>query len=239
MTIWKKPFYTLTADNGQPVVIDVTLSVNPALGPNKAIYEVIEFFKRKNVKTIVDFGAGALRHTLPLLAAGFQVCAVDFAEQYEQSDSKRVCFQNIQTARNDPNFCTLIYPSAFIDDHRRFDAALLCYTFQGMPIQKERERVLKVLYDKLKKKSYVVWMSRFGDAKSLPSSQAVNGGHFKNPTANTHSFYKEFPTEQVHEMMDGVSYFKHFHLIQTRPPLGKGGKDQLYVYSKTKNDKWV
>ena len=83
-----KPLYHLRAKNGKSITVDVTLSVNPALGPNQAITEAIAFFKRKNVKKVLDFGAGALRHTLPLLKEGFQVCAVDFEEQFVNSPSK-------------------------------------------------------------------------------------------------------------------------------------------------------
>ncbi len=71
--LWQSPLYTLTAKNGKKVVIDVTSAVSAGLGPNRAINQVIKFFKDKGVKSVVDFGAGALRHTLPLLEAGFTV----------------------------------------------------------------------------------------------------------------------------------------------------------------------
>src|SRR2546429_616534 len=78
MSIWKKPIYRLTSKRGKDILIDVTSSVSPGLPPNKAVTELVDFFRNKDVQKIVDFGAGALRHTFPLLDTGFQVCAVEF-----------------------------------------------------------------------------------------------------------------------------------------------------------------
>jgi hypothetical protein len=234
--LWNTPLYQLTTKSGKGIIVDVTLSVNPALGPNKAITEVVDFFVRKKVKKVIDFGAGALRHTLPLLKAGIQVCAVDFEEQYVNCDSKRVCCAKRQDAERDPNFSALVYPRDFMDDERTFDAALLCYTLQGMPLVKERQRVLALLYKKLADRSYLVWMSRFGDAKGLPEVQCVEDGHYKFPVGERHSFYREYTNEVIHRMMLEIGWRKRFHHIRS---LGQGGRDQLFVYAKRKEDKWI
>src|SRR5712691_3554537 len=110
MSRWDKSLYHLKTKRGKPVVIDVTMSVNTALGPNLAIGAVIDFFKRENVKTILDFGAGALRHSLPLLQAGFDVCAVDFEEQYLNTPAKKICVSNLKLAEASANFSKLVYP---------------------------------------------------------------------------------------------------------------------------------
>src|SRR2546426_12790523 len=107
MSRWDKSRYNLTTKRGKAVVIDVTLSVNTALGPNLAIQDVIDFFERQKVKTVLDFGAGALRHSLPLLRAGFEVCAVDFEEQYLDIPAKKICRSNRELAEDDPNFSEL------------------------------------------------------------------------------------------------------------------------------------
>lgn len=237
MPIWDKPLYDLRAKTGKRIIIDVTMSVNPALGPNQAITEVIQFFQRKNVKTILDFGAGSLRHTMPLLDAGFEVCAVDFEEQYAETDSKRVCRQNRLTAEDYPNFSALVYPRDFTNDEREdFHAALLCYTFQGMPLISERKRVLQLLYRKLANQSYIVWMSRYGDTKDIPDRQRIEDGYYKYPDSSTHSFYTEFKTEAIHKMMKEVGWRKSFHHIKS---LGQGGRDQLFVYAKGRKETWI
>lgn len=235
MAVWDNSIYHITAENGKKVIIDVTQSVNPALGPNKAIKKVIEFFKRKEVETVLDYGAGALRHTFPLLKAGFQVCAVDFEEQYADTDSKRICKIMKEKAEDDPNFSELVYPRPFIKDNRKFDAALLCYTFQSMPLQKERMHALRLLYKKLKKRSFIIWMSRYGDAKNLPDSRCVEDGYFKSPKP-PHSFYMEIKTEDIHDMFQTVGWRKSFHRLRS---LGCGGRDQIFAYSKKKREAWI
>lgn len=218
--IWDTPLYHLTTKTGNEIIIDVTLSVNPALGPNQAIAEVIAFFKRKKVKTVIDFGAGSLRHTIPLLKAGFRVCAVDFEEQYLDCDSKRVCHSNRQMVERNPNFSALVYPRDFTTDDRIFDAALLCYTLQGMPIANERKNVLLLLHKKLSEHSYLAWMSRFGDSKSLPVIQEVEDGHYKYPSSRHHSFYREYSTDVIHQMMSKIGWRRHFHHVKSLGQVG-------------------
>jgi serine/threonine-protein kinase RIO1 len=229
MSRWDKSRYNLTTKRGKSVVIDVTMSVNPNLGPNLAITEVIEFFHRRNVTTILDFGAGALRHSLPLLADGFEVCAVDFEEQYLNIPAKKICVSNLRLAEASPNFSKLVYPRAFIDDKRKFHAAMLCYTFQGMPLKTERDYVLRLLYDKLKGPGCIVWMSRWDNLGNQPVSQRVEDGIYKYPHSPVHSFYREFNNDDVREMMENVGWRKKFYRVRS---LGRGGKDQIFVYAK-------
>ena len=235
MPLWEKPLYRLKTKKGKEVVIDVTLSVNPNLGPNKAIEEVMAFFQRSNVSTVLDFGAGALRHTIPLLKKGFKVCAVDFAEQYSTDAAKRVCRERRLLAEANPNFSALVYPCDFVSDSRRFDAALLLYTFHGMPLERERKRVLRLLHKKLHPRSFVVWMSRY-DRIKLPKDQQVEDGYYRNVRTKRHSFYREWKTAEIHKMMAEVGYKMSFHHLRS---LGAGGRDQIFVYSKKKNEVWL
>jgi len=82
--MWEKPIYKIKAINGNIITIDVTASCAPGLKPNEVFKKIIPFFKRKNIETILDFGAGSLRHTFPLLKSGFKVCAVEFKEQFQR-----------------------------------------------------------------------------------------------------------------------------------------------------------
>ena len=235
MPLWDKPIYNLKTKAGKPVIIDVTLSVNPYLEPNRAITDVINFFERREVSTVIDFGGGALRHTFPLLKRGFQVWAVDFEEQYSSDEAKRICRQKRQKAEAHPNFSKLVYPDDFVKDTQTFDAALLLYTFQGMPLAKERRRVLHLLHKKLKPRSYIVWMSRY-DGEKLPNAQKVEDGYYKNPKAKRHSFYREWKTAEIHKMMVEIGWRKSFHHLKS---LGAGGRDQIFVYSRKKKETWI
>ena len=171
--------------------------------------------------SIVDFGAGALRHSFPLLKAGFQVCAVEFEEQFK----KPACAEAIRKAEKHANFCKLIWPGDFKKDRRRFDAALLCYVIQTMPLQKERESVLKILRDKLRDDSYLLMMSRYGQISGIPKEQAVEDGFYMWPARDAHSFYTEFTTEETHTMV-GAYGFRRLKSMSER------GTDQVFLYGK-------
>lgn len=190
--LWESPFYKLSAPSGREVVIDVTSSASAGLDPNSIVMDaMIPFFRARGVRSILDFGAGVLRHTLPLLKADFEVCAVEFEHGFERD----VAAESRRKAEGDPRFTSLIWPHDYLASGRRFDAALLCYVIQTMPIPKERVLVLKSLAKKLKRDSYVLYMSRYNQgAASISKKQRVSDGFFMWPKREHHSFYREFNT---------------------------------------------
>ncbi len=222
-SLFENPIYRLTAKSGKKVTIDVTSSLSAGLPPNKVVADtLVDFFHSKHVETIVDFGAGALRHTFPLLEAGFEVCAVEFEEQLK----KPAVAEAYAKAEHDfPNFCTLVWPKHFKKDKRHFDAALVCYVLQVMPIRKERDVVLQLLKKKLNAESYLLVMSRFGQSRGIPKEQVVKDGFYMYPERDAHSFYSELPTEQLRKQIE-----RHgFHRIR---PLSERGTDQILLYGK-------
>jgi len=221
MSMWEKPIYRLMSKRGKPIFIDVTTSVSPGLPPNKAIRGLIKFFRNRNINKIVDFGAGALRHTFPLLNAGFQVCAVEFEENF----LRPICKEALTKATDHPNFSRLIYPRDFIRDRRRFDAALLCYVFQVMPLKHEREKVLKHLSEKLADDAYLLYMSRYNQTEGALPEHRVEDGYYKWPEREHHSFYREFTTEETHETMERF----HFKRVKS---FSQRGNDQIFLYAK-------
>jgi hypothetical protein len=221
MSIWKKPIYRLVSKRGKQILIDVTSSVSPGLPPNKTVAELVKFLREKGVQKIVDFGAGSLRHTFPLLEADFQVCAVEFEENFQRP----VCKEALIKAKADPNFSRLIYPRDFIGDVRRFDAALLCYVLQVMPIHREREKVLKHLHKKLRDDAFLLYMARYNQTDGTSADHRVEDGYYKWPAREHHSFYREFTTEDTHEIME------RFHFKKIRS-LGERGNDQIFLYAK-------
>lgn len=221
MSIWKKPIYRLKSKRGKEIFVDVTSSVSPGLPPNKAIAGLIEFLRNKDVQRIVDFGAGSLRHTFPLLDAGFQVCAVEFEENFVRP----ICKEALVKASAHPNFSKLIYPKDFIGDRRRFDAALLCYVLQVMPLENERKKVLKHLHKKLADDAYLLYMSRYNQMEGALPEHRVEDGYYKYPDRDYHSFYREFTTEETHETIERF----HFKRVKS---LGERGNDQIFLYAK-------
>lgn len=226
--MWETPLYSLQSEKGKQVVIDVTTSVAPGLQPNKLVRETfIPFLKARNVRTVLDFGAGALRHAFPLLKAGFEVCAVDFEAGFQRP----VCAKALARAKRYSNFSALIWPKDFIDDTRRFDAALVCYVLQTMPLSKERDIVLKRIYKKLRNDAYLLYMSRYNQVQGSDSQHRVNDGYYKWPDRERHSFYREFTTEETHKMMARFG-FKRLRSLSER------GTDQVTLYGSGKST-WV
>lgn len=224
---WETPYYELKGVGGKQVLIDVTSSVQPGLEPSKAIYSFIELLNKKKVETVLDFGAGAFRFTFPLLDSGFQVCGVEYAEQFKRPG----CTDALRKAEKHPNFSTLIWPKDFIANRRRFDAALLCYVLQTMPIPSERETVVEEIERKLYTDSYLLYMSRYNQMDGTHSSHRVSDGYYKWPDREHHSFYREFKTEETHKTMKDFG-FRHVRSLSER------GTDQIFVYA-TGKATWI
>jgi SAM-dependent methyltransferase len=219
--VWRSPIYTF-GSGSKSIVIDVTSSISASLPPNKVITEkIIPFFKARKVRRILDFGAGALRHTFPLLDAGFEVCSVEFNEAFTRETGGEALAQ----ARKHPNFCELIWPSDFIADDRKFGAALLCYVLQVMPVPAERRAVLKHIYRKLRADSYLLYMSRFGQITPDDLQRRVSDGYYRWPDRAQHSFYCEFKSDKTHEMMNDFGFAR-------LRSLSERGTDQVYLYGK-------
>jgi len=226
--MWKTPIYKLQAKNGEIISIDVTSSCAPGLKANKVIKDIVEFFKKNELETILDFGAGALRHTFPLLSRSLKVCAVEFEKQFERKSCKKA----LKRAKRSANFSALIFPNGFIEDKRKFDAAILSFVLPTMPIPLERDVLIRLISDKLKEKSIILWMSQFGKYDNVKKdSNQVNDGWYLNPSRTHKSFYTEFTNEKIDDMMKAINF------IRIRS-LSDRGTDQFRVFSRNGEIKW-
>jgi hypothetical protein len=219
--MWESCLYRLRDSLGKNLIIDVTSSVQPGLPHNNAISDFIKQLKTKELTKIVDFGAGALRHTFPMLEKGFQVCAVEFEEQFKRP----ACGKARADAQRHANFSSLIWPRGFKQDNRKFDAALLCYVLQTMPIPEERHQVLRLLKKKLRDEGYLLWMSRYGQMDDASKNNKVSDGIYRWKEREHQTFYREFTTEETHELFEKYD-FKHVR------SLGVRGTEQIFVYAK-------
>jgi 2-polyprenyl-3-methyl-5-hydroxy-6-metoxy-1,4-benzoquinol methylase len=226
---WKTPIYKFRG-SGREIVIDVTTSVAPGLPPHQVIeQEFIPFLKRHKKTRVLDFGAGALRHTFPLLRAGFEVCAVEFEATFTRPTSHKA----LEKARRHANFTTLIWPHDFLRDRRRFDAAILAFVLQTMPRPDERRAVLRAISDKLLRDGYLLHMARYGQITPQIKRKSVGDGYFMWPKRATHSFYREFTTEETHKLMSRWPLkFKHLRSWSAR------GTEQILLYGKPSST-WI
>src|SRR3954465_11045258 len=112
--IWASPIYSLKSGTGKDIKIDVTTSVSASLPPHGSLNkDFIPFLKQRNIDTVLDFGVGSLRHTLPLLEEGFTVCAVEFEECF----SRTFCSAFLQIALRYHNFLPMVWPGDFINSN--------------------------------------------------------------------------------------------------------------------------
>ncbi len=219
---WTKPYYPFKNSAGKDILIDVTTSASAGLEANSVIVDtLVPLLKARKAERILDFGAGALRHTLALLDNGFEVCAVEFEEAFKRPTASR----KLQEAEKYANFSALVWPKQFIADKRKFDAALLVYVLQVMPVPEERMTVLSHLYKKLNKDTYLFYSSRFGQITSSDKKHKVSDGFYRWPKRKSHSFYREFTTEQTDKLITAHGFSKLRNLSE-------GGSQQLLLYGK-------
>jgi hypothetical protein len=225
---YRSPLYKLRASSGKEVVVDVTSSISPGLPPHGCLQEkVIPWLKARNARTVVDFGAGALRHTFPLLKAGFEVCVVEFEEAF----SRPVCAEMRAKASRKGNFSALVWPRDFRKTKRRFDAALLCYVLQVMPIADERKDVIKEVAKHLSDDGYLLYMSRVAQLTPHDARHKVEDGVYRWPERDTHSFYREFTPEETQRLFEPYG-FTRIRSLSTR------GTEQIYFYTVGKGS-WI
>jgi hypothetical protein len=200
--LWSSPIYELTSAHGEKINIDVTKS-SPSIGlpPNKVIInEFIPFFKSGKLESVLDLGAGVLRHTIPFLKAGFQVYAVEFKELFNSPASMRM----LKQAMGHKNFSPLMTPSDFLLDTRKFDAALLCNVLQIMPVEKERRILLKYVAEKLHNQAYLLYIGSRTSSymrNRLKELHRVNDGHFVGAKHKYKTFYRDFTDRETHALM--------------------------------------
>lgn len=225
---WESPLYKLRAATGKEIVVDVTTSVNPGLRPHRVLKDrIIPWFRTRGVRSVLDFGAGALRHTFPLLRAGFEVCAVEF----EQTFARPVCAAKRARAEKNANFSALVWPDEFLADRRRFDAALVCYVLQVMPKPDERRLALKEIAKRLRGEGYFLYMSRFGQITPEDRKHRVEDGYYRWPDRDEHSFYREFSLDETAQLFDP-------HGFTRIKPLSERGTEQVLFYTRGKGS-WI
>jgi hypothetical protein len=226
--LWATPIYKLPNEENQTILINVTNSVSAGLTAKGVINNVIADFNSHNVNTVLDFGAGALRHCFPLLNSKFMVCAVEFQEQFK----KPMCKSALTRAEGYANFSKLIFPIDFISDKRKFDAVLLCFVLNIMPIPKEREKVVDYLYRKMNDDALLLYMAQWGQTKEINRTKTTSDGYYKGASRNSYmTFYKEMKTEDTHD------FFKSKKLKRIKS-YDAGGNTQVFLYKKEKK-KWV
>jgi len=217
---WQNPIYKGITNGGKSFIVEVTESIAPGLPHNSAlINHLIPWLKDRGYKKILDFGAGALRHTLPLLDAGFEVTAVEYQEAFNKSIAKN----NLEIAKTKGNFNELIWPKDFISSTEKYDIILLIYVLQTIPEKEDREQILNEIKRKLDNygPKRVYYASRYGDSIDLKDEDRFKDGWIKKLKNPKQSFYTEWNAKETHDMF----LKKKFQYAGTY-----GNGSQSYIY---------
>jgi hypothetical protein len=193
--------YSVTTVEGEKVTIDVTNSISSGLKPNSGLLDyLVPWMKERGYDRVLDFGAGALRHTIPLLKAGIQVVAVEYERAYQRPKAK----EYLEEARQYDGFTELIWPHEFLKSKIRYNVALLIYVLQVIPIKVERDIVLDAIGERFAKTGpkRLFYSSRYGEAGGL----RYNDGWVKGVGDNDRTFYTEWKAAETDKMFKSHGY---------------------------------
>jgi len=186
--------------------LTVTQSISSGLSINAGLVaHLSSWMKERGFNRILDFGAGALRHTLAFLNEGFEVTAVEYKEAFSRPKAK----ENLQIARTKDGFSELIWPKDFIHSKQKYDVALLIFVIQVVPFKTDRNRIL----DEIKKKldnngpKRLYYASRFGEGRKLSDEVRFNDGWILGLKKSTQSFYTDWNAATTHKMMKKKGFF--------------------------------
>ncbi|HEY5377890.1 MAG TPA: hypothetical protein VIK01_29615 [Polyangiaceae bacterium] len=212
--------YNVTTAGGDKLAIDVTNSISAGLPPNKGLIDdVVRWMKELGCTRVLDFGAGVLRHSIPLLKAGFEVTAVEYQRAYDRP--KGAEYRAI--AERYPGFTRLMWPGDFVKSKVKYDVAILAYVLQVVPVKTDREVILEQVAKRFDQNGpkRLYYASRFGDAVGLEDSTRYNDGWVKGRGANDRTFYTEWSAA------DTNAFFKRegYHRAGTYK-----GPSQPYIY---------
>jgi len=220
--MWKSPLYIykmmdkLDPADDSEILVDVTWSAKPThatMAPSleKALRVTFDYLDKSKLK-ILDFGAGKLRHTIPLLEIGHFVDACDYRSLYEKPSQE--IKKNLEKARKYKKyFSQLIYPADFAKIAVQYDLIMMVNVLNVMPEPLERYFVLQKCNQHLSNGGYLLWFCQYGDAEQLNSTEdfrITDGGCTTKKGRKT--FYKDYNSRKAVLRMMGVMGFEYVSL---------------------------
>ena len=199
--VWENPIYRGKDKSGKNFTIDVTQSISAGLSANSNLVEhLVPWMKERGFTRILDFGAGALRHTVALLEKGMVISAVEYKEAFSRPKAKI----NMEKARKYDGFTELVWPEDFIKSTRKYDVILLTFVLQVVPVKKDRGRIIGELIKKFDRNGpkRLYYASRHGVSRSLKDEDKYNDGWIQGYRNSTQTFYTEWGAAETHEMME-------------------------------------
>jgi SAM-dependent methyltransferase len=175
--------------------------------------------KEHHCRRILDFGAGALRHSLPLLRAGFEVTVVE----YENAFKRPVAAKKRAAAKRFNHFAGLVWPHDFIRSKEKYDVVLLVFVLQTVPEKSERNRILYEIAKKLDPDGprRIYYASRFGDKTEADKAHAYRDGWIRKLDNEHQTFYTEWSPAETESLMKKQKFER---------TSGYSGASQSYIF---------
>ena len=217
---FESPFFNGTDSSGKQFKVDVTSSIAPSLSSNTGLVDsVISWMKEHNCRRILDFGAGALRHSLPLLRAGFEVTAVE----YENAFKRPVASKKRAAAQRFAHFEDLVWPHDFLKSREKYDVVILVFVLQTVPEKKERDTILKEIAKRLDRNGprRLYYASRFGDRTETDTRHRYKDGFIRKLDNEYQTFYTEWAPSETEKFMKKRGFERTG---------GYSGAQQAYVF---------
>lgn len=186
-------------------VLKETIGEEQTVEYGPLILEHVERSRKKDFKTICDFGAGKLRNVKPFLKEGFTVFAVDYEKQFRYNASKAMQ-ENLRHHFPRRRFKKLIFPSDFDTKELDLDAVLLIFVNHIIPSPRDRDFIIRICSEKLRRGGLLVWVTPYWDAHMRklfkPQYRYRDGWILHAETqAERKTFYTEFKVPQIDEMV--------------------------------------
>lgn len=176
-------------------------------------------FNDKNFKNICDFGTGKLRNAEPFLKSGFTVYAVEYEEQFQYNASAKML--KFLQKKYPKRFKKLIFPSAFEASKVEFDAVLLIFVIHTIPSPEDRNLIIKICSEKLRKGGLLIWVTPYGDTnmrRLCKDQYAYKDGWILHAGTGTSrkTFYTEFRVPQIEDMMErhGLTFIERLDFFK-------------------------
>jgi len=185
---------------GEFIVFDVTLSAPSSPIALNTIDLIIKDLKKDKVRTVLDFGAGRLRNTWPLLkVSSFEVyiCEFDKLINRESASIAKATRSGLKT---------LIYPKDFLATDVTFDAVLMSHVLHIIPGDRARKMILKACYQRMRSGGILVVASPNYNApirQTCKPSNAYGDGwvRYAKGRYQHKTFYSEPSRAELIEMM--------------------------------------
>lgn len=221
--MWESPIYKFNQEAGtdadgnlvyKQVVIDVTRSAPSFDTPKEVLAAALDEAVRVTgvgpEDIILDFGAGKLRNTIYLLEKGYRVCAVEFAQLFEQrqrpAGRKDIAREHLERAENEfaDRFSKLVYPHDFEPAKRHFKLILLVNVMNTMPVPGERDFVLTLCNERLVDDGRLFWYTQRGDKHykdRLNDRFQLGDGVYVGRTTYHKTFYREYEVKEIDDLL--------------------------------------